>query len=67
LECEGVPVPPSNWMVGQGNITYDEVMLIGIVHVSEGSCLPILQLTRRVVLWTSLLNVSRRRHISSTV
>jgi hypothetical protein len=37
-------------MVGNGNITSDEVMLIGIVQVSEGSWMPILQLMTRTVL-----------------
>ena len=37
-------------MVGNGNITSDEVMLIGIVQVSEGSWMPILQLKDRVVM-----------------
>jgi hypothetical protein len=36
-------------MVGHGNITPDQVMLIGIVQVSEGSWMPILQLTRVVM------------------
>ena len=36
-------------MVGRGNITYDEVMLIGILQVSAGSWVPILQLMNRVV------------------
>ena len=37
-------------MVGHDNITPDEVMLIGIVQVSEGSWMPILQLMHRVVI-----------------
>jgi hypothetical protein len=37
-------------MVGNGNITSNEVMLIGIVQVSEGSWMPILQLMTRVVM-----------------
>ncbi|KAI0285882.1 hypothetical protein BGY98DRAFT_245073 [Russula aff. rugulosa BPL654] len=50
-DCERVPVQqPFKWMVGHGNITPDEVMLIGIVQVSEGSWMPILQLMHRVVL-----------------
>ncbi|KAF8498670.1 hypothetical protein F5888DRAFT_1690907 [Russula emetica] len=51
MECgERVPVQHSKWMVGHGNITSDEVMLIGIVQVSEGSWMPILQLMTRVVV-----------------
>jgi len=51
-DCERVPAQgsKSNWAVGQGNITPDEVMLIGLVQVSEASWTPILQLIRRVVL-----------------
>ena len=50
-ECERVPVQqPFKWMLGNGNISSDEVMLIGIVQVSEGSWMPILQLMRRVVI-----------------
>jgi hypothetical protein len=37
-------------MVGNGNIAFDEVMLIGIVHIAEGSWMPILQLVQRVVV-----------------
>ncbi|KAH9967291.1 hypothetical protein BC827DRAFT_1123712 [Russula dissimulans] len=33
-----------------GNITFGEVMLIGVVQVSAGSWMPILQLTSRVIL-----------------
>ncbi|KAF8479757.1 hypothetical protein DFH94DRAFT_496118 [Russula ochroleuca] len=52
LDCERVPVqgPPSNWIVGHGNITSDEVMLIGLVQVSAFGWMPILQLMSRVVL-----------------
>jgi len=49
-ECERVPIQQFNWMLGNGNISSDEVMLIGIVQVSEGSWMPILQLMRRVVM-----------------
>jgi hypothetical protein len=49
-ECERVPVRPFSWRVGHGNITSDEVILIGLVQVSEGSWLPILQLMRRIAL-----------------
>ena len=37
-------------MVGYGNITADEVMLIGLVQVSEGSWMPMLQLMERVIM-----------------
>jgi len=51
VDRERVPVQqPFKWMLGNGNISSDEVMLIGIVQVSEGSWMPILQLMRRVVM-----------------
>jgi len=47
-DCEGVPIsqldPSSKWIVGHGGISANEVVLIGIVHVSAGSWMPILQL-----------------------
>ncbi|KAH9995601.1 hypothetical protein BJV77DRAFT_991161 [Russula vinacea] len=52
-ECERSFEPgqqPFNWMVGYGNITADEVMLIGLVQVSEGSWMPMLQLMERVIM-----------------
>jgi hypothetical protein len=42
--------PTSNWVVGHGNITADEVMLIGLVQVAEASWITILQLMSRVIL-----------------
>jgi len=50
-DCERAPVqdPTSNWTIGHGNITSDEVKLIGLVQVSEASWTPILQLMRRIV------------------
>lgn len=44
-----------NWQVGAGGITKDQVILVGVVHVSQGSWQPILQLNRYVV--------PRRQHI----
>jgi hypothetical protein len=44
-----------NWRVGVGGITKDQVILVGVVHVSQGSWQPILQLNRYVV--------PRRQHI----
>ena len=38
-----------NWRVIAGEITKEQVILIGIVHVSQGSWQPILQLNRYVV------------------
>jgi len=53
VDCERVPVQdPSHWKwrVGQGNVSFNEVMLIGIVQVSAGSWMPILQLRDRIVM-----------------
>ena len=44
-----------NWKVGSGGITKDQVIIVGVVHVSQGSWQPILQLNRYVV--------PRRQHI----
>ncbi|KAH9044858.1 hypothetical protein EDB84DRAFT_1558939 [Lactarius hengduanensis] len=37
------------WRIGPGGITRDHVILIGVVHVSQGSWQPILQLNRYVI------------------
>ncbi|KAN0132265.1 hypothetical protein V8E53_010031 [Lactarius tabidus] len=37
------------WFIGPGGITPDDVVLIGAVHVSRGSWMPILQLSRFVL------------------
>jgi len=51
MDCERIHVQqPFSWTVGHGNITSDEVMLIGVVQVSESSWMPILQLMSRVVM-----------------
>jgi len=52
IDCEHVPVQghPHKWTVGHGNITFSEVVLIGVFQVSPGSWMPILQLMSRVVL-----------------
>ncbi|KAI0295981.1 hypothetical protein BC826DRAFT_908730 [Russula brevipes] len=48
VDCERVPIsqldPNSKWILGRGRISVNEVVLIGIVHVSAGSWMPILQL-----------------------
>jgi hypothetical protein len=38
-----------NWRIGMGGITKEQVILVGVVHVSQGSWQPILQLNRYVV------------------
>ena len=50
-ECERpVNNPYSPWFVGPNGINFNEVMLIGVVQVSAGSWMPILQLMHRVVM-----------------
>ena len=43
-------VKDSNWRIGPGGIAKEDVILIGAVHVSQGSWQPILQLNRYVML-----------------
>jgi len=50
-DCERVPCDPySKWIVGPARITFNEVILIGVVQVSGGSWMPILQLTDRIIM-----------------
>ena len=39
----------ARWRIGPGAITKNDVIIIGAVHVSQGSWQPILQLNRHVV------------------
>ncbi|KAI9438953.1 hypothetical protein H4582DRAFT_2075566 [Lactarius indigo] len=39
----------ASWRIGPGDITRDQVILLGVVHVSLGSWQPILQLDRHVI------------------
>ena len=48
-EAEGLEGQDPNWRIGDGGITKDQVILVGVVHVSRGSWQPILQLNRYVV------------------
>ncbi|KAN0137206.1 hypothetical protein V8E53_005203 [Lactarius tabidus] len=43
VDCE-------RWIVGPNRITFNEVVLIGVVQVSAGSWMPILQLKERIIL-----------------
>ncbi|KAH9066640.1 hypothetical protein EDB87DRAFT_1553772 [Lactarius vividus] len=46
-----VPCDPySKWIVGQNRITFNEVVLIGVVHVSAGTWMPVLQLMDRIIM-----------------
>ncbi len=54
-EAERVEGQDPNWRIGVGGITKDQVTLIGVIHVSQGSWQPILQLNRYVM--------PRRQHI----
>ena len=45
----GHVAPDGRWQIGMhGGITQEEVKIIGAIHVSAGSWMPILQLTRYV-------------------
>jgi hypothetical protein len=48
-EVERLDGQDANWRVGAGGITKGQVILIGVVHISQGSWQPILQLNRYVV------------------
>ncbi|KAH9975917.1 hypothetical protein BGW80DRAFT_1168543 [Lactifluus volemus] len=51
IECER-PVNHSRfpWFVGPNDITFNDVMLIGVIQVSAGSWMPILQMINRIVM-----------------
>ncbi|KAI9511571.1 hypothetical protein F5148DRAFT_974910 [Russula earlei] len=49
-DCVQVQSADPRWAVGYGGINVNEVMLIGVVQVSAGSWIPILQLMERVVM-----------------
>jgi len=48
-EAQEIQGQDANWRVGAGGITKEQVILIGAVHVSQGSWQPILQLNRYVM------------------
>ncbi|KAH9955294.1 hypothetical protein BC827DRAFT_1141722 [Russula dissimulans] len=48
-EAQEIQGQDANWRVGVGEITKDQVILIGAVHASQGSWQPILQLNRYVM------------------
>lgn len=48
-EAEQLQWQNPNWWIGAGGITKEDVILVGVVHVSQGSWQPILQLNRYVV------------------
>ncbi|KAF8494389.1 hypothetical protein F5888DRAFT_655635 [Russula emetica] len=47
-EAHRFPCQEPNWRIGGGGITKEQVILIGAVHVTQGSWQPILQLDRYV-------------------
>ncbi|KAI9511587.1 hypothetical protein F5148DRAFT_1146751 [Russula earlei] len=49
-DCMQVQSADPRWAVGYGGINVNEVMLIGVVQVSAGSWMPMLQLMERVVM-----------------
>jgi len=53
MDCENIRVlgqGPHKWAVGYDRITFNEVMLIGVIQVSPGGWVPIIQLISRVVM-----------------
>ncbi len=38
-----------SWWVGRGGITANDIILIGLLHVTQGSWQPILQLNRFII------------------
>ena len=48
-EAQRIHGDDPNWRVGTSGITKEDVILIGVVHVSQGSWQPILQLNRFVL------------------
>ena len=38
----------ARWRIGPGAITRDDVIIVGVIHVSQGNWQPILQLRRYV-------------------
>jgi hypothetical protein len=48
-EAQRVHGSDPNWQVGNGGITKEQVILIGVVHVSQGSWQPILQLNHYIL------------------
>ena len=36
------------WRIGPNSITRNDIILVGVVHVSSGSWMPIIQLNRRL-------------------
>jgi hypothetical protein len=47
-ECAGQQCMSPTWLVGRGGITANDVILVGLIHVTQGSWQPILQLNRYV-------------------
>lgn len=48
-DCEGQQTSSPIWRVGRGGITANDIILVGLIHVTQGSWQPILQLNRYVV------------------
>jgi hypothetical protein len=54
-DCEGQHIMSPTWSAGQGGITANDIILIGLIHVTPGSWQPILQLNRYVFSQSSNL------------
>lgn len=46
--AHGYVATDPRWQIGSGRIMQDHVKIIGVVHVSAGSWMPIMQLTQYV-------------------
>ena len=49
MSSDDVGLVDRRWKIGAGGITQDDVIVIGAIHVSAGSWMPILQLNRYVI------------------
>ena len=52
-ERAGHDASPNWWIGGRGGITERDIILVGLIHVTQGSWQPILQLNRFVISPTS--------------
>ncbi len=48
-DCGGQQCMSPSWQVDRGGITTNDIILIGLLHVTQGSWQPILQLNRFII------------------
>jgi hypothetical protein len=46
------------WRIGQNGITRNDIILVGVVHVSSGSWMPIIQLNRLFVFLGNVVTLA---------